>query len=575
MSEAADMTSWKLRASEAGRAELLSAALGLPAPLARVMANRGIVDVDGARRYLHPTLQDLPDPARLAGIGEAVQRLLHALKQREKIGIFGDYDVDGVTSSTLLWDFLEALGADVVVTLPDRLKEGYGLSRAGVDRLADAGCRLVVTVDCGVTAHEEVEYACGRGVDVIVIDHHTVPVTLPRAVAVINPHRSDCESGAEHLCAVGVTFNVCSELRRVLRKSGFFGSSRPEPDLRRALDLVALGTVADVVPLIRDNRVFVSSGLKALALGSRVGMRALLDVAQVQTGSIGASTLGFQLGPRVNAAGRLGDAMQAVRLLRATDPVVARELAMRLDGENASRRELEKRITDEAIRHVTDSPALSRARAIVVGDEGWHPGVVGIVASRLVERFGRPAIVVGEGGRGSGRSIPVFHLYDALLRSSASLEGFGGHQHAVGVRVRPGEFERFRSAFLADAEQVLTEGDLGHVITYDGDLSLDDVNEELVHELSRAAPFGRANGEPVFRLRGVEPKALRELSGGHFKATLRERPRVEAIRFGDGARLPLFTGQLDIVGTPELNVWRGASTVQVRVRDFAPVRGHP
>jgi single-stranded-DNA-specific exonuclease len=575
MSDDSDKTNWKLRAAEPAVIERLALALALPEPLARVMANRGVTDVDDAKRYLSPALKDLPDPARLAGIDEAVARLQFAIAHHEKIGIFGDYDVDGVTSSTLLWDFLEALGVDVVVTLPDRLQEGYGLSRAGVDRLADAGCRLVVTVDCGVTAHEEVEYACGRGIDVIVVDHHTVPVTLPRAVAVINPHRSDCASGAEHLCAVGVTFNLCLELRRRMRESGAFTKARPEPDLRRALDLVALGTVADVVPLIRDNRVFVTAGLKALAHGSRVGMRALLDVAQVQNGALDASTLGFQLGPRVNAAGRLGDAMQAVRLLRATDPIVARDLAVRLDGENASRRDLEKRITEEAIRQVTDSRELSQARAIVVGDDAWHPGVVGIVASRLVDRFGRPAIVVGEGGRGSGRSIPVFHLHDALLRTSAHLDGFGGHQHAAGVRVKAGALEQFRTAFIADAEQSLSESDLGRVISYDGDLALDDVSEALIHELRRAAPFGRANPEPVFRMRGVEPKALRELSGGHFKATLRERPKVEAIRFGDGARMSLFTGRIDLVGTPEFNVWRGATTLQVRVRDFAPIGGKP
>jgi len=569
------MATWRRREGDPVAVDRLVRTLSLAEPLARVMVQRGVSDDDEARRYLEPALRDLPDPARLAGIDLAADRLLHALSHRERVGVFGDYDVDGVTSTTLLWDFLESVGGDVVVTLPDRLKEGYGLSRAGVDRLVDAGCKLIVTVDCGVTAHEEVLYACGRGVDVIVIDHHTVPVTLPRATAVINPHRSDCTSDAEHLCAVGVTFNVCSELRRRLRAQGAFRGSMREPDLRGALDLVALGTVADVVPLVRENRVFVSAGLKTLAMGRRVGMQALLDVAQVQPGTLDASTLGFQLGPRVNAAGRLGDAMQAVRLLRASSSDEARALATRLDGENASRRDIERQITEAAIRQVTDSPALSNARVLVVGDEAWHPGVVGIVASRLVDRFGRPAIVVGEGGRGSGRSIPVFHLYDALARSSAHLDGYGGHQHAAGVRVKQGAFERFRDAVIADAEQSLDARDLGRVVFHDGDLSLDDIDEALIAQLARAAPFGRANPEPVFRVRGVIPKALRELTGGHFKATLRERPRLEAIRFGDAARLPLFTGLLDVVGTPELNVWRGSSTVQLRLRDFAPAGEAP
>lgn len=559
---------WREREIDEQRARSLASSLALPEPLSRVLVGRGIADEEKARRFLDPRLQDLPDPGRLAGIDAAVERLGHALARGETIGIFGDYDVDGVTSTTLLWDFLEQLGARVVATLPDRLTEGYGLSRAGVDRLRDAGATLIVTVDCGVTAHEEVAYCAGLGIDVIVIDHHTVPVTLPAAVSVINPHREDCTTGAEHLCAVGVTFNLCLALRRQLRERGWFSTTRPEPDLRHALDLVALGTIADVVPLIDDNRVFVRYGLKAIAARRRIGMGALLDVAGVPRERVTAQTLGYQLGPRVNAAGRLGDAMKAVELLRAAQLERALGLAQGLDRENLSRRDLEKRITQEAIQQIDGSDLFRRARVLVVGNDAWHPGVVGIVASRLVERYGKPAVVVGEGGRGSGRSIPRYHLYDGLAASASTLEGFGGHAHAAGVRVPPGGLDRFRDALMEHAEQALQEEDLERLHLYDGDLDVEHLDEELCMSLQAAAPFGRKNPEPVFRLRGVTPRGLRELSGGHFKANVHPTRMVEAILFGAPERMSSFQGAIDVIGTPEINEWQGRRTVQLRLRDF-------
>jgi single-stranded-DNA-specific exonuclease len=569
MSAAPVRARWKEREASADVSRRLAADLRQPEPVARVLVGRGIDATDTARRFLAPTLKDLPDPSRLRDMDAAVERLLHALDKGEKVGIFGDYDVDGVTSTTLLWDFLGAVGAEVTATVPDRLREGYGLSRAGVDRLVEEGAKLIVTVDCGVTAHEEVDYACDKGVDVIVIDHHTVPVTLPRAVAVINPHRPDCDSGAHHLCAVGVTFNLCLALRRTLRARGWFTSTRPEPDLRHAVDLVALGTVADVVPLIDDNRILVSFGLRVIGGGGRPGMRALLDVAKVDPARLGAGHLGFQLGPRINAAGRLGDAMTAVRLLRSDHPAEALRLAEGLDAENAARRDLERRITEEAIAQATSSAALSAARIVVVGSEQWHPGVVGIVASRLVERFGKPAVVVGEGGRGSGRSIPKFHLYDALLAVSEHLAGFGGHQHAAGVRVPEGGFERFRDELIAHTEATLSADALGRVHVYDGVLNVDQLDTDLVASLQVAAPYGRNNPEPVFRFNGVQPTALRELNGGHFKALVSERPRIEAIQFGAIERIEEFSGHIDILATPEINEWRGSRTLQLRLRDFA------
>lgn len=566
-------TRWVEREVDVGLVEALVRASSLPRPLARVMVGRGIDDSAKADAWLTPRLQALPDPLHLAGMAAAVERLVAALDRGETIGVFGDYDVDGVTSTTLLWDFLERLGARVVATIPDRLVEGYGLSRGGVDRLAAAGATLIVTVDCGVTAHEEVDHAAARGLDVVVIDHHTVPVTLPRAVAVINPHRDDCARGSEMLCAVGVTFNLCLALRRHLRERGFFGPSRPEPDLKDSLDLVALGTVADVVPLIGENRVLVSAGLAVVRQGKRTGLRALLEVAGSKKSAIDAGTLGFQLGPRVNAAGRLGDAMQAVQLLRSDDAIEAKKLAARLDAENAARRDLEKRIVQQAIRQVEESALLRAAPVVVVGDEAWHPGVVGIVASRLVERFGRPAVVIGEGGRGSGRSIERFHLYDGLREVASSadgggLEGFGGHAHAAGVRLRPGGLERFRAALIDAASARLQGSDLHRVWTHDGPLALGEVDFELCRALERAAPCGRNNAEPTFLFQGVAPVGMRELAGGHLKATVEAERHVEMIAFGAAERAASIGRTIDVLATPEINEFRGALTLQLRVKDF-------
>lgn len=553
--------------------ERVAQGMGIAPALARVLMGRGVSSVDAGAAYLAPSLKHLPDPLALAGLDAALDRVCRALLVGETIGIFGDYDVDGVTSTVVLSEFLERVGARVAFTIPDRLLEGYGLSRAGVDRLAAAGATLIITVDCGVTAHEEVAYANARGLDVVVIDHHTVPVTLPAAVSVINPHRADCNRGSEMLCAVGVTFNLCLAVRRALRERGFFGAARPEPDLKDALDLVALGTVADVVPLVGENRVLVHHGLRALRQGKRPGMRALVDVARRELREASASMLGFQLGPRVNAAGRLGDAGHAVRLLRTADLEEAAQLARVLDTENGARRDLEKRILDEAVRQVEASALLRRAPVIVVGDARWHPGVVGIVASRLVDRFGRPAVVIGDGGRGSGRSVERFHLHEALTAVAArpdrgGLESFGGHAHAAGVRVRAGMFERFREDLVAQAERVLSPGDAYKAILHDGELALDSLDFDLCHALETAAPFGRKNPEPVFLFRGVRITGAREVGTGHLKGVVMGGRHIEMIAFGAADRAALLQRPVDLLATPDINTFRGTQTLQLRVRDM-------
>ena len=558
---------WSLRVVDDVKVNQLIFDMGLNSVLARVLVARGIDSVAAAERYLKPDLSGLGDPFGFADMDIACNRIVKAILSNEVIGVFGDYDVDGVTSTVLLWEFLESCGALVVATIPDRLREGYGLNIAGLDRLQAAGATLVVTVDCGITAHKEVEAAVTRGIDVIVVDHHTVLVDLPKAVAVINPHRPDCKRAATHMCAVAVVFNLCMALRKRLREISFF-DDKPEPNLRDLLDLVALGTVADVVPLILENRIFVHYGLALIRQEKRIGFKALLDVAEVREGKVTASTLGFHLGPRINAAGRLEDAMQAVKLLRSKELSAAMVMAQMLNTQNQSRRDLEKEILEEAVLEISASKMHQDALVLVVGREHWHPGVVGIVASRLVEKFGKPTVVIGENGKGSGRSIPAFHLHQSLCQVQSCLQGFGGHAHAVGVHLIFSQLNQLRYSLNQYAAQVLKPEDLIQNIVYDGDITVDDVSENLINELAFAAPFGRGNPEPVFRLCHLNFKNLRELKGGHVRGEIVTKKNIPFIAFGLMEKIKLFEKPADVLAYLEINEWMGRRTIQLRIKDI-------
>src|SRR5216683_702410 len=423
-------------AAGAEQGSRLAAELGLLPAVGRALWARGVRDAEAAHRFLTPKLEQLPDPFGLKGIETAVARLQRALEARETICVYGDYDVDGVTSTALLVRVLRKLAscapaggpsARIEYYVPNRVLEGYGLNLEALRKLAARGTRLLVSADCGVTAVAEIDAAAQLGLDVVVIDHHTSAQTaeaLPRAVAILNPHQPGCAFPGRELAAVGVAFHLLLALRRRLREAGWF-AGRTEPNLREQLDLVALGTIADVVPLTGPTRVLVHYGLRELARGARPGVLALKSVAQI-TGEVSCGDVGFKLGPRLNAAGRLSDASVGVRLLLTEDLAEARELAEQLDRANAERQDLQARIADEAVRKAQE---MGDRRALVVSSPGWHVGVVGIVASRLVERFHRPALVLceDEGGtaKGSGRSIEGFHLYRALAEQLRRLAPFG------------------------------------------------------------------------------------------------------------------------------------------------------
>lgn len=550
----------------------LASELRLDPLAARVLACRGLSDPREAERFLAARLSDLPDPFLMKGMARAVDRLREAIETGQRIALYGDYDVDGITSIALLAGLLRAAGGEFVTYVPHRLNEGYGLNVEAVRRLTAAGARLLVSLDCGITSLDEVRAAAQMGVDTIVVDHHTVPVELPAAVAILNPHQPGCDYPYKPLAAVGVTFCLAMALRKRLREMGRFSSAsgRLEPNLRETLDLVALGTVADVVPLTGVNRILVRWGLEELAHTRRPGLRALKRVAGVPGGMpVTAGQVGFRLGPRLNAVGRLDDAERGVRLLLENSDAAADLLAEELDRENRARQEIERQITVEA-----EAMALERvrsgARGLVLSRGHWHPGVVGIVASRIVEKFHRPAVLIGVAdgvGKGSGRSIEGFHLHEALATCAGHLDRFGGHRHAAGVTIDPAAIEPFRDAFERCAMDRLAEEDLVPRCRIEGRVDLPAISEAAASALERLAPFGAGHPEPLFAIR-AKPSRARAVGaeGAHLK--LQFGAGVEAIGFSLGRRLDLCGRVLDVAATLGFDDFGGRRRLQLKIRDL-------
>jgi single-stranded-DNA-specific exonuclease len=553
------------------RVAALARALGLHPLAARVLAARGLGEPGVAAEFLAASLGALPDPFSMKDMDKAVDRIRRALDAGERIACYGDYDVDGVTSTALLAGFLRAAGADVVEYVPHRLVEGYGLNGEAVARLAARGVKLLVTLDCGITSRDEVRAGAALGLDTVVVDHHTVPVELPAAAAILNPHQPGCGYPTRDLAAVGVTFALVMALRRRLREAGRF-AGRAEPNLKEALDLVALGTVADVVPLVGANRILVRCGLEVLSRSRRPGLRALKRVAGIGEGlPVTAGQVGFRLAPRINAAGRLDDAGRGVRLLLTQDAEEARAVAEELDRENQARQEIERRILEEAM-----ADAIARveagARGLVLARDGWHAGVIGIVASRLVERFHRPVVLVAlenGAGKGSGRSIEAFHLHDALSACSRHLVRFGGHRHAAGVTLERAQLEPFREAFEAYASGCLSADDLEPRCRIDGWVEDADLTDRAAADLEKLAPFGAGHPEPVFALRAAAARGRTVGAAGvHLKLALGARG-LDAIGFGMGQKAGLCAvGPVDAAFSVGFDEWDGTRRLQLKLRDL-------
>lgn len=555
-------------------AERQSGANPLTPLLARLLVNRGIDTPEKAATFLSPSLRTgLRSPLLFPDMHRATERLLRARAQGEQVYVYGDYDVDGVTGSAQLLLFLRELGMDPGLYIPHRTREGYGLNPQAMHDIAGRGAKVMVTADCGATAHREIALAQSLGIDVIICDHHHVPEQRPPAYAVLNPMEKDCAFSFTGLSGAGVVFYLLMGLRMRLREQG-----GPIPDLRRYLDLVTLGTVADLVPLIEENRVLVTHGLKEIDRGLRIGLRALKDVSGKS--EVSSSYIGFRLGPRLNAGGRLAEAQKAVELLTTTDEARANELAVDLDMENRARQGIEEKILNQAIAMVEAWPDLAERRSIVLASDEWHPGVIGIVASRLVERFYRPTFMIaidGQKGKGSGRSPKPFHLYEGLKACEDLLDGYGGHRQAAGLSIQAERIPALTERFETVARERLSEDDLVPELAVDDELDLALVDARTIDQVRQLEPYGQGNPEPIFMARGVHVTAARVVGGkpllgnpGHLKLALRSprggRP-LDAIGFGMG-HLPLMIGaRIDVLYTPEINVWNGQASLQLRLRD--------
>lgn len=560
----------------------LSEALDVPLACARVLAARGFASGEEVRQRLQTDLADLPDPFDLRGMREAVSRLCLAIERRERVAIFGDYDVDGVTATATLFLFLRELGIAAEPWLPRRMSEGYGLGRALVEKIAARGSRLLVTVDCGVTAIEEIARARELGMDVVVIDHHPPlePLRLPPACAIVDPHLPDSSTSFDGrpLCAAGLAFLVCMALRKALRESGAF-AGRHEPRLRDYLDLTALGTIADVVPLTGANRILVRHGLDELSRAGRPGIRALKRVSGFEhETSISAGQVSYRLAPKINAAGRLDEAMPGLELLTTFDLSRAAELAAQLDAVNTERQIIEQRIFDEALAQAEAQDKRGQ-RTIVAAGEGWHRGVVGIVASRLVERFHRPAIVLaleGESGTGSGRSPEGIHLAEVLARCDRFLTRHGGHHRAAGLSLDVKNLDDFRAAFEMEAGKIPPE-EMSPICHIDTWVRLDELNMSLAQAIKRLEPFGMGNPEPTFALRGIraQPRFLQAKRGGpgHLKLFIAEDRSLDVIGFGMGAHCDLVSkSPVDLAFHLGIESYQRQQRLSLRLRDVRAAR---
>ncbi|MFO7986584.1 MAG: single-stranded-DNA-specific exonuclease RecJ [Desulfatiglandaceae bacterium] len=551
----------------------LSRKTGVTALQAQLLFNRGISDPDTARTFLSPTLSQIADPMEMKGMRAAVGSLLDAVDNHKKITIYGDYDADGLTATALLCHFFADIDIQVDTYVPDRLTEGYGLNPDAIRHIAQRGTGLIITVDCGISALEEIALAKHLGMDVVVTDHHQMRGEISPACPVINPHQPGCGFEYKALSGVGVAFFLTVAVRSALRKRGWF-TQRPEPDLREYLDLVALGTVADRAPLMGQNRILVQGGLRYMTHSRWPGLRALMAVSHVESSEISSEDLAFRLAPRLNAPGRLGHAGDGLKLLTVNDTAQAQTLARQLNRINLRRQKIEQEILSEIEEKVSGQDLVDHRRTLLLAGAGWHQGVLGIVASRLVDRFHRPVLVfnITDGmATGSGRSIDGFNLFQALRRHAHLFERFGGHTHAAGLRLETGNLTAFEKGLEACAWEMLSDENLVPVIRVDAQVQLEDINPELIEQVTELAPFGEKNTEPVFMASSVEVLESRVVGERHLKMRVRQgRRTLDTIGFRMGHMKPRRGARLHLLFSPEYNRWQGRDRLQLRLVDLRP-----
>lgn len=555
---------WRIKISDPAIQDSLSSALNISKVTAQLLMNRSIDNPKSAFDFLHSSLASCHDPFLLKDMDKAVERIKRAIVKKEKILVYGDYDVDGMTSVAVVYSALKTLGADVETYIPNRIEEGYGLNSGAIKRSHSNSISLIVTVDCGITSFKEIDHANALDIDVVVTDHHEIiEGRIPRAYAVINPLQPGCAYPFKHLAGVGLAYKLVKAL--------YDGTSHFAEDF---LDLVSLGTVADVAPLLGENRTLTKYGLAELNTRKRVGLKALMDVAGLGTKDISSGHIGFVLGPRINAMGRVGSPQKALDLLLCDNEEEALKLARILDAENRNRQKIEARILEEALAKVEREVNFKDHRIIVLASENWHPGVIGIVASRIVGRFYRPAILIsldGKLGKGSGRSIEQFHLFEYLLRCKEHLAGFGGHEAACGITIEKDNIDAFREMINAEAARDVDEAIFSEQLDIDMDIPLAMLNESVIKEIESLSPFGSENPRPVLSSRKLIVKdGPRHIGKKGFKMWVTDgRTTCEAITFNkDNFNIPKTGAETDLAYIPSINDWQGMQSIQLELLDI-------
>ena len=554
---------WQIYQANEEKVEEISEKYKINKLLATILANRNITEKEQIEKFLKPKRTDFYNPYEMLDMEIAVKRIIKAIEDKEKIIIYGDYDVDGITSVTVLKSFLEERGITVAEYIPNRLEEGYGLNKKAVKQIAEQEYKLMITVDCGISAIEEVEYANSLGIETIITDHHEPGNELPKALAVIDAKRKDNTYPFRNLAGVGVVFKLIQAISMEL--------GLEEKEYLKYLDIVCIGTISDIVPLVDENRVIVKLGLKLVGQTKNLGLKSILE----STGytKLDSTTISFGVAPRINACGRMGHQEEALKLFLSTNKNEIKELTKKLNEYNRERKETEKKIYNEAIKQI-EQIDLDKQNTIILMGKNWHHGVIGIVSSKITELYFKPSILLceeGEEGKGSGRSIPGFDLYEALTECNDLLEKFGGHSMAVGINVKKENFEKFKEKFEEIAKQKHIE-EIVPILKIDALINLDEIDKDIVESLKELEPFGEENKMPLFAIKNLKIDSIRALSEGkHLKLTLKDNKNIiNAIGFNLGYMSSDYKigDKIDVVGNLEINTFNGVDNIQINIKDL-------
>ena len=555
---------WQIYETDVEKVDLLKSKYGINGLLATILVNRNIVDENKIKLFLNPTRNDFYDPFLITDMDIAVERIITAIKNQEKVTIYGDYDVDGITSITVLKSFLKDNGLEVDFYIPNRLEEGYGLNKEAVKKIADEGCSLMITVDCGISCIDEIDYAKELGIETIVTDHHEPGVDIPKAIAVIDNKRKDSTYPFRELAGVGVVFKLIQALGIKL--------GLKEESYLKYLDIVCLGTISDIVPLVDENRVIAKLGLMLVEKTRNIGLRSIINSSGYK--KIDSTTISFGVAPRINACGRMGKAEEALKLFLSPNINEVNELTKKLNEHNRNRQEIEKAIYESVIETI-EKENLNKNKTLIVSGKNWHHGVIGIVSSKITDLYFKPSILLSfeeDGiGKGSGRSVPGFDLHEALSKCSDQIEKYGGHSMAIGITIKKENLEKFKEKI----EEIATESKIDEIIpiiNIDAKVNLSDISKQMVESLKDLEPFGEANKMPIFAFKNLKIDSIRALSEGkHLKLTLKDNNSIiNAIGFNLGYLADEYRigDKIDVAGVLEINTFNGVDNLQINIKDI-------